>query len=119
MFISVLISALGLFAMSISYTEQQSKQIALRKVMGATVMNASWHLARPFILLSLLASILSLPLVLKIWEKYQELFANRIDFPWWLFVLAIVITIALSIVSIIWQTLGVARRNPVESIKTE
>ena len=119
MFVSVLISALGLFAMSISYTEQQSKQIALRKVMGATVMNASWHLARPFILLSLLASILSLPLVLKIWEKYQELFANRIDFPWWLFVLAIVITIALSIVSIIWQTLGVARRNPVESIKTE
>ena len=119
MFISVLISALGLLAMSISYTEQQSKNIALRKVMGATVLNASWHLARPFLLLSLIASLLALPLAIKVTEYYLEDYSNRIDFPWWALALAVVITLALALASIAWQTLKVARRNPIESIRRE
>lgn len=119
MFISVLISALGLLAMSISYTEQQSKNIALRKVMGATVANASWHLARPFLLLSLLAALLALPLAIKMSEYYLEAYPNRIDFPWWAFVLAVILTLALSLASIAWQTLKVAHRNPIESIRRE
>ena len=119
MFISVLISALGLLAMSISYTEQQSKNIALRKVMGATVLNASWHLARPFLLLSLIASLLALPLAIKVTEYYLEDYSNRIDFPWWAIVLAVILTLALSLASIAWQTLKVARRNPIESIRRE
>lgn len=119
MCISTLISVLGMFAMSISYTEQQSKQIALRKVMGATVMNASWHLARPFLILSLLAAMLSLPLILKGTEIYLELFPNRISSTWWAIVIAVVLTLLLALVSIAWQTLKVARRNPVESIRRE
>ena len=119
MFVSVLISALGLFAMSISYTEQQSKQIALRKVMGASVAGASWQLARPFILLSLLAALLSMPLALKATQMYLELFPNRIDSTWWALALSVVLTLLLALISIAWQTLKVARRNPVESIKTE
>jgi ABC-type antimicrobial peptide transport system permease subunit len=119
MCISTLISVLGMFAMSISYTEQQSKQIALRKVMGATVMNASWHLARPFLILSLLAAMLSLPLILKGTEIYLELFPNRISSTWWAIVIAVLLTLLLALVSIAWQTLKVARRNPVESIRRE
>ena len=119
MFISVLISALGLLAMSISYTEQQSKNIALRKVMGATVANASWHLARLFLLLSFIASLLALPLAIKVTEYYLEDYSNRIDFPWWAIVLAVILTLALSLASIAWQTLKVARRNPIESIRRE
>lgn len=119
MFVSVLISALGLFAMSISYTEQQSKQIALRKVMGASVTGASWQLARPFILLSLLAAVLSLPVAIKGSQMYLELFPNRIDFPWWLLVVSVLVTLLIAFLSICWRTLSVARRNPVESIRTE
>ena len=119
MFVSVLISALGLFAMSISYTEQQSKKIAICKVMGASMMGASWQLARPFLLLSLLAALLSLPLALKATQMYLELFPNRIDSTWWALALSVVLTLLLALISIAWQTLKVARRNPVESIKTE
>ena len=119
MFVSVLISALGLFAMSISYTEQQSKQIALRKVMGASVAGASWQLARPFLLLCLLAALLSMPLALKATQMYLELFPNRIDSTWWALALSVVLTLLLALASIAWQTLKVARRNPVESIKME
>ena len=119
MFISVLISALGLFAMSISYTEQQSKQIALRKVMGASVTGASWQLARPFLLLCLLAAVLSTPLAIKGSQMYLELFPNRIGFPWWLLLVSVLVTLLIAFLSICWHTLSVARRNPVESIKTE
>jgi ABC-type antimicrobial peptide transport system permease subunit len=119
MFVSVLISALGLFAMSISYTEQQSKQIALRKVMGASVAGASWQLARPFLLLCLLAAVLSTPLAIKGSQMYLELFPNRIGFPWWLLLVSVLVTLLIAFLSICWHTLSVARRNPVESIKTE
>ena len=119
MFVSVLISALGLFAMSISYTEQQSKQIALRKVMGASVAGASWQLARPFLLLCLLATVLSTPLTIKGSQMYLELFPNRIGFPWWLLLVSVLVTLFIAFLSICWHTFSVARRNPVESIKTE
>jgi ABC-type antimicrobial peptide transport system permease subunit len=50
---------------------------------------------------------------------YLELFPNRIDSTWWALALSVVLTLLLALISIAWQTLKVARRNPVESIKTE
>ena len=119
MFLSLLISALGMFAMSVSYTEQQSKQIALRKVMGATVAGAAWELSRPFLLLSLLASVIAVPISIKGMREYLEPFYYRIDFPWWVLVVAVLISLSVAVLSVLWQTLSVARRNPVESIRTE
>ena len=87
--------------------------------MGATVMVAAWQLARPFLLLSRLAALLALPLAVKGTQIYLELFPNRIYFPWWALALAVVITLVLALASIAWQTLKVARRNPIESIRRE
>ncbi|MEE1147375.1 MAG: FtsX-like permease family protein, partial [Bacteroidaceae bacterium] len=114
-----LISALGMFAMSVSYTDQQSKQIALRKVMGATVEGAAWELSRPFLLLSLLSSVIAVPISIKGMREYLEPFYYRIDFPWWVLVAAVLISLSVAVLSVLWQTLSVARRNPVESIRTE
>ena len=119
MFLSLLISALGMFAMSVSYTDQQSKQIALRKVMGATVEGAAWELSRPFLLLSLLSSVIAVPISIKGMREYLEPFYYRIDFPWWVLVVAVLISLSVAVLSVLWQTLSVARRNPVESIRTE
>ena len=119
MFLSLLISALGMFAMSVSYTEQQSKHIALCKVMGATVEGAAWKLSRPFVLLSLLASVIAVPISIMGMREYLEPFHYRIDFPWWVLVLAMLISLSVAVLSVVWQTFSVARRNPVESIRTE
>ena len=119
MFLSLLISALGMLAMSVSYTEQQSKQIALRKVMGSTVEGAAWELSRPFLLLSLLSSVIAVPISIKGMREYLEPFYYRIDFPWWVLVVAVLISLSVAVLSVLWQTLSVARRNPVESIRTE
>lgn len=119
MFLSLLISALGMLAMSVSYTEQQSKQIALRKVMGSTVEGAVWELSRPFLLLSLLSSVIAVPISIKGMREYLEPFYYRIDFPWWVLVVAVLVSLSVAVLSVLWQTLSVARRNPVESIRTE
>jgi hypothetical protein len=88
-------------------------------LMGASVAGASWQLARPFLLLCLLAAVLSMPLAIKGSQMYLELFPNRIGFPWWLLVVSVLVTLLIAFLSICWHTLSVARRNPVESIKTE
>ena len=66
-----------------------------------------------------LAAVLSLPVAIKGSQMYLELFPNRIDFPWWLLVVSVLVTLLIAFLSICWRTLSVARRNPVESIRTE
>jgi ABC-type antimicrobial peptide transport system permease subunit len=52
-------------------------------------------------------------------REYLEPFYYRIDFPWWVLVVAVLISLSVAVLSVLWQTLSVARRNPVESIRTE
>ena len=119
MSLSVLISVLGQFAMSISYTQRQSKSIAVRKVMGATVPQAVWELSRPFVQLAVLASVLAMPIAIWQINDYLNDFYFRIDFPWWLLLLSMFFTVIISLVSILWQTYKVANQNPIKSIRTE
>ena len=119
MLISILISALGLLAMSVSYTEQQSKRVALCKVMGASTRSMVLELSRNFMLLSGIATLIAVPIGLKAMQHYLEEFYYRIDFPWHLLVIAVLLAWLISFVSIVGQTWKVARRNPIESIKTE
>ena len=119
MFLSILISALGLFAMSFNYSEQHSKSIAIGKIMGASVRESIWKLSRRFILLSLVAIVLAVPLCVKAMNYYLQDFYNRIDFPWLVILLSAFITILVVILSILGQTIRIANRNPIEGIKTE
>ena len=119
MLVSILISALGMFAMSVYYGEQQRKQIALRKVMGATVASAVWTLSRRFLVMSLVAIVLAMPLSIKAMRHYLQDFTYQIPMPWWTLAAAALFTLAIAFLSIISRTLKVATANPVESIKTE
>lgn len=119
MVISILISALGLLAMSVNYTEQQSKRVALCKLMGAGTRSMVLELSRNFMLLSGIATLIAVPIGLKAMQHYLEEFYYRIDFPWYLLIIAVLVAWLISFVSIVGQTLKVACRNPIESIKIE
>ena len=119
MLVSILISALGMFAMSVYYGEQQRKQIALRKVMGATVANAVWTLSRRFLIMSAVAIVIATPLSIKAMRHYLSDFVYQIPMPWWVLAAAALFTLVIAFLSIISRTLKVATSNPVESIKTE
>ena len=119
MLVSVLISALGMFAMSVYYSEQQRKQIALRKVMGATVASAAWTLSRRFLVMSVAAIVLAMPLSVKAMRYYLEDFSIQIPMPWWVLAAAAFFTLLTAFLSIISRTMKAAKTNPIESVKTE
>lgn len=66
-------------------------------------------------MLSLLASLLALPLGIMVMQRFYY----AIDFPWWVLLVSVALTLFIAFVSVIWHTLSVARRNPVDSIRTE
>lgn len=119
MSISILISALGLFGMSVYYGNQQKRQIALRKVMGASIGDAAWQLARRFLVSSLVAVAIAIPICVKLMQTYLMDFVHRISFPWWVLLAGAVFTLLIAFVSVIGCTLRTAMSNPIDSIKAE
>ncbi len=122
--ISILISALGLFGMAVYYGNQQKRQIALRKVMGASTGDAAWQLARRFLFSSVVAIVIAIPVIaipvcVKLMQHYLPGFVYRIDFPWWLLSVGAVFTLLVAFVAVIGCTLKTALSNPIDSIKTE
>lgn len=117
--ISILISALGLFGMSVYYGNQQRRQIALRKVMGASVADAAWQLSKRYLVASCVAVVIALPLCVKLMQEYLIGFNYRIAFPWWALAVGAVFTLALALASVFSYTLRTALENPIDSIKME
>lgn len=119
MVLAILISALGLFAMSVYYTEQQSRQIALRKIFGSGVKAAAWKLSKSFILMTAVAVVIAIPVCIWSMRYYLADFYNAIAFPWWVILVAAALTFLISFVSIISRTWSSAAENPVEVLKQE
>ena len=116
MVIAILISALGLFAMSLYFTEQQSRQIAVRKVFGAEVSSAVWTLSKSFMIMSAVAVVLAVPFIVWGIGYYLQAFYAKIAFPWWAIVLAALISMLISFLSVIGQTYAAATKNPVKTL---
>ncbi len=116
MVMAILISALGLFAMSLYYTEQQNRQIALRKVFGADVGSAVRTLSKSFLVMSVVSVVISAPLAVWGITYYLQGFYTKIAFPWWAVVLAALASLLISLLSVLGQTYGTATRNPVETL---
>ncbi len=119
MVLSILISVLGLFAMSLYYSEQQKKAIAIHKIAGAETLQAVLKLSYPFIVASLIAITIATPISIKIIQYYLEGFYNRISYPWWVLIAAAVISLVISTLSILGQIFKTAKANPIDSIKAE
>ena len=116
MVMAILISALGLFAMSLYFTEQQSRQIAVRKVFGAEVSSAVWTLSKSFMIMSLVAVVLAVPFAVWGITNYLQAFYTKIAFPWWAIVLAALISLLISFISVVGQTYAAATENPVKTL---
>ncbi len=117
--IAILISALGLFAMSLYFAEQQSRQIAVRKVFGADVNSAVRTLSEPFMIMSSVAVLLASPLSVWAIGIYLRGFYISIAFPWWAVVSAALISLIIAFLSVVGQSYAVATRNPVRTINQD
>ena len=119
MILAILISALGLFAMSVYYTEQQARQIALRKIFGSGVRSAAWKLSKSFIMMTAVAVVIAVPACIWSMRYYLADFYNAIAFPWWVIIVAAALTFLISFASIISRTWSSAADNPVEVLKQD
>lgn len=119
MLVSLLISGMGLFGMSVYYSDQQRKSIALHRIMGSEISQAVANLSRPFLITSAIAIVVAIPISVKLMEYYLEGFRYRIDFPWWILGVTAFLVVIITMICVLSQIIQRAMTNPVEAIKAE
>jgi len=116
---AIFIACLGLLGLALFATAQRTKEIGVRKVLGASVGNIVALLSRDFILLVLIAFLIAAPIAYFIMHQWIRDFAYRINIEWWVFVLAGVLSVAIALVTISTQAIRAAVANPAKSLRTE
>ena len=117
--LAVLISLLGLLAMSTYFADENTKQIAVRKVFGADVSSETWRNVRSYMVLTGIAGVIGIPLAVWAARVYLERFAYRVENYGWVFVVAVIISLAIAFGTVLWQTLKAAKTNPAIELKKE
>ena len=119
MILALLLSLLDLLAMSTYFADEKAHDIAVRKVFGGTVDSETRRTIRDYMILVGIACIIGIPVAVYATQEYLKEFIYRLEGYWWIFVLAVVITFAVSLLSILWQTLKAAKTNPAVELKKE
>ena len=119
MAISVVLSLLGLVAMSTHFASEREKTIAIRKVFGGTMQSEIRRNLKEYIIMILIANAIAIPVAVWLCKRYLEDFAYRIDLHPWIFVVTVVLSFVIAIGSVLWQIVSVARVNPVTALKKE
>jgi putative ABC transport system permease protein len=117
--LAVLISLLGLLAMSTYFADENTKQIAVRKVFGSDVTHETWRNVRSYMILVGVACLVGIPLAVWAAQVYLQRFAYRVEGYGWVFVVAALISLAIAFGTVLWQTLKAAKTNPAIELKKE
>jgi len=117
--LAIFISCLGIFGLSSFMAERRTKELGVRKVMGATVFDLWRMMSRDFILLVILSSCIAVPIAYQLLSAWLDEFSYRISLPFWVFVATTAGTLIITIVTVSWHTLYAARINPVNSLRSE
>ena len=117
--LSVIIALLGLLAMSTYFANENTKQIAVRKVFGADVSGETWRNVKSYMMLTGIACVIGIPLGVWAASIYLQRFAYRVEGYGWVFAVAVVISLAIAFGTVLWQTLKAARTNPAIELKKE
>lgn len=117
--LAIFIACLGLFGLATFTAEQRTKEIGVRKVVGASVREIVLMINRDFMRLVGIANLVAWPVAWLIMEQWLNDFAFRISFPWWSLLVAGAITLLIAFLSVSFQALRAARGNPVQSLRNE
>jgi putative ABC transport system permease protein len=117
--IAILISSLGLFGLASFSAEQRSKEIGIRKVLGASVSGIVQLLSMDFLKLVFLSFIIATPIAWWAMNKWLQGFNYKVTISWWMFALAGVIAVAVALVTVSFQAIRAAVANPTKSLKTQ
>ena len=117
--LAILISCLGLFGLAAYTSEQRSKEIGVRKVLGASVVNIVNLLSKDFLKLVIVSIAIAIPLAWWAMSSWLQDYAYRINMQWWMFALAGIGAITIALLTVSFQAIKAAITNPVKSLRTE
>jgi putative ABC transport system permease protein len=117
--LAILISCLGLFGLSLFMSEQRTKEIGIRKTLGATVSNIVRLMSKDFLLLVAVSNLIAWPASYFVMNKWLQNFVYRIDVGLWIFALAAGLALFIALLTISFQTIRAALANPVDSLRYE
>ena len=118
-FLGIFISCLGLFGLVMFTAEQRTKEIGIRKVLGASIAGIVRMLSKDFLKLVTISFVIGFPVAWWASDKWLQNFAYRIPIRWWMFVVAGLASLLIALITISFQAVKAARSNPVKSLRTE
>ncbi|MEO0330403.1 MAG: ABC transporter permease [Bacteroidota bacterium] len=117
--IAVFIACLGLFGLVTFVAEQRIKEIGVRKVLGASVLQLVHLLTKDFAILVVIALIIASPIAYYIMQQWLADFAYRVTIPWWIFILAGLVATVIAMLTVSFQSVKAAISNPVDALRSE
>jgi putative ABC transport system permease protein len=117
--LAIIVACLGLFALSAFMAEQRSKEIGIRKVLGASVEAITTLLSLDFVKLVAMAIVIASPIAWWGMNKWLQGFSYRAPISWWIFVLAGVVSIVIALLTVSFQSVKAAVANPIKALKSE
>jgi putative ABC transport system permease protein len=117
--LKIFIACLGLFSLADLNLEKRTKEIGIRKVSGAKISEVMIMLNMDFVKWIAIAFIIGCPIAWYIMHKWLENFAYKTGLSWWIFVLAGLLGLTISLITVSWQSWKAATRNPVEALRYE
>jgi putative ABC transport system permease protein len=117
--LTILVACLGLFGLATYMAEQRTKEIGVRKVLGASVMQVVGMLSKDLLKLVMIACVVAFPLAYWAMHMWLESFAYRINISWTVFAIAMVVALMIALITISFQSVRAALANPVKSLRSE
>ncbi len=117
--LAILISCLGLFGLTSFVAEQRTKEIGVRKVLGASVFNVWNMLSKDFLKLVTVSCFIAVPIAYYIMNGWLQEYPYRVILKWWIFALAMLGAMGVTILTVSFQAIKAARSNPIKSLRTE
>ena len=117
--LAILISCLGLFGLVIFTAEQRTKEIGVRKILGASVFTITSLITRDFLKLVVLGILIGSPIAWYIMDKWLINFEYKINMPWWAFGLTSILIVGIALFTISFESIKAGLSNPIKSLRTE
>ena len=117
--LAILISCLGLFGLASFVAEQRTKEIGVRKVLGASLLNVWNLLSRDFVMLVIISFLIASPLAYYLMHNWLQNYTYRIELSWWIFIAAGIGSLLITVIVVSMQAIKAAVANPVVALRSE
>lgn len=116
---AIIVGCMGLFGLAAFSAEQRTKELGIRKVLGANAFNIVGLLSKNFLVLVVISSLIAFPIAWWAMNNWLEDFPYRVNISWWIFGIAIIAALAIALLTVSFQAIKAALANPVKSLRTE